>query len=199
MVILGVIAIIIAGVVWNTHSISSLKHQKHAAQATATAQASIANQGKILAQQLEAECKNDPDFHKDHPAFCTRASNLATAVPIVTGPPGIQGLQGPMGPQGLKGDPGAQGPKGDKGPMGLPGSQGPQGNPGVNGTDGAIGPKGDTGDKGDTGSTGPAGPDICDQNNGTWVTVTPVPPDGPFLECSLPPPPDPVIRKENDG
>jgi len=199
---------------------ANAENGKQAAQATVNAQAPLVVKGKDLAQGLNDLCVSDPDFRKEHPSFCSQASQLATATPsaspVVTGPPNITGLEGPRGPKGDKGDPGEPGMRGPQGLKGEPGKSitgpagpaGENGANGVNGSDGAIGPTGPegptgpsgpegspgpVGPKGDTGDTGPAGPDECVKAGGTWVTQTnPIPGGGSQLVCSLPPDPTPT-------
>jgi len=192
-----VIALIIAGVAWNSAAIGDLRHKRNAAQATASAQASIANEGKAIAGAVEGECKADETFRSAHPQLCPRASQLATATPTfipgpagAQGPPGIQGLPGPRGSRGPKGARGPVGENGGAGPIGPQGETGPPGSEGASGSPGPSGPAGETGPTGPPGPTGPAGPDQCKDSGGTWVTLTPTPdPDGkPWLVCVLPEP-----------
>jgi hypothetical protein len=91
MLIVGgaVIALIIAGVAWNSAAIGDLRHKRNAAQATASAQASIANEGKAIAGAVEGECKADKTFRSDHPQLCPRASQLATATPTTPPQPAV--------------------------------------------------------------------------------------------------------------
>ena len=202
------VVVLVAGwMIWQTVSTVSLtdarnqaRAQKTSAQASASALAPIASEGKAIAAQIEAECKADKTFRADHPQLCPRASQLATATPTLIpgpagaqGPQGVQGLAGPRGPRGSRGplgNPGAAGAQGPQGEIGPPGAEGSTGPAGETGPPGPSGPAGETGPTGPPGPTGPAGFDKCKEIGGTWTTVTPIPdPDGtPWLVCVLPEP-----------
>jgi len=202
------VVLLLAGwMIWQTISTVSLtdarnaaRAQKTSAQASVSALAPIASEGKAIAAQIERECKSDAAFRADHPQLCPRASQLATATPTLIpgpagaqGPQGVQGLAGPRGPRGSRGplgNPGAAGAQGPQGEIGPPGADGSTGPAGETGPPGPSGPAGETGPTGPPGPTGPAGPDQCKEIGGTWTTVTPTPdPDGtPWLVCVLPEP-----------
>lgn len=160
-----------------TDARNSERSQKHSAEATISAQATVASKGVNLAGQLEGLCRTDSQFRAEHTGFCTQASQLATAqITPVPGPAGVSGAVGPSGPQGLPGVRGAAGPLGPQGPPGPQGLQGPsgatvtgpagetggQGPPGetVTGPVGAQGPQGDTGASGASGQPGADPSDI---------------------------------------
>jgi len=171
----AVIALIIAGIAWNSAAIGDLRHKRNVAQATASAQASIANEGKAIAGAVEAECKSDKTFRSDHPQLCPRASQLATATPTFI--PGPAGQRGPPGIQGVPGPRGSRGPAGKTvtGPMGEPGAagaQGPQGEIGSTGPSGPAGPSGET-VTGPPGPSGPAGKDAEPQPFDFTFTIPP--------------------------
>jgi hypothetical protein len=153
-----------------TDARNSERSQKHSAEATISAQATVASKGLNLAGQLEGLCRTDKQFRAEHAGFCTQASQLATAqVTLVPGPPGVSGAQGAQGPPGAAGSPGSPGPAGSNGASGQPGSNGGAGSPGASGASGLPGapglpgdpgdqgPKGDQGSQGPVGDTGPAG------------------------------------------
>lgn len=173
----ALMVLIVLGVAWNTHGIRDLTHKRNAAQATASAQASIANEGKAIAGAVEGECKTDKTFRADHPQLCPRASQLATATPALI--PGPAGAQGHAGIQGQPGPRGSLGPRGSRGPLGEPGAagaQGPQGEVGPTGppgSDGAAGPSGPPGPTGETGPSGPAGKDAEPQPFDFTFTIPP--------------------------
>src|SRR6266496_3719165 len=157
LLIAGAAAIVLlAGwMVWQTSSTVSLtdarnkaRAQKTSAQASASALAPLASEGKAIAAQIESECKTDKTFRTDHPQLCPRASQLATATPTL--------IPGPAGQRGL---PGLRGPRGSRGPSGPAGKTvtGPMGDPGAAGAQGPRGEVGETGPPGAT-VTGPAGP-----------------------------------------
>jgi hypothetical protein len=86
-------------VLFNSTRISDLADQKHdavsarsSATAVATAQASLARQGKALAHEADAKCRSSVSYRAQNSALCVRASELATATPSpVAGPQGAQG------------------------------------------------------------------------------------------------------------
>lgn len=173
----AVIALIIVGGAWNTTRINDLTHKRNAAQATASAQASIANEGKAIAGAVEAECKTDKTYRSDHPQLCPRASQLATATPTLI--PGPAGAQGPQGLPGLQGSRGPAGPRGSRGPLGNPGAAGAQGPMGEVGPTGETGPAGATGPQGPQGETGPAGPAGKDAEPQPFDFTFTIPPANP--------------------
>lgn len=97
--ILGAFLLLAVGVGANSVNISKLSAQrdtanagKASATAVATAQASIASQGKALAANVTQKCKSDPKFRAQNYTLCPQASQLATATPTVApGPPGPSG------------------------------------------------------------------------------------------------------------
>jgi hypothetical protein len=175
----GVAAVVLvaAWMVWLTSTSVSLtssrdvaRAQKTSAQASASALAPLASEGKAIAAQIETECKKDGAFRADHPQLCPRASQLATATPTL-----IPGPSGQRGPPGI-GLPGPSGPPGRTvtGPMGEPGAagaQGPQGEVGV-GETGPAGPPGET-VTGPAGPSGPAGKDATPQPFDFTFTIPP--------------------------
>jgi hypothetical protein len=175
----AVVALLAGWMVWQTTSTVSLTHarnqaraQKTSAQASASALAPLASEGKAIAGQIEAECKSDKTFRSDHPQLCPRASQLATATPTLI--PGPAGQRGPQGIQGLAGPRGSRGPSGPvgktvTGPMGEPGAAGAQG------PQGEIGPSGETvtGPAGPSGPSGPAGKDAEPQPFDFTFTIPP--------------------------
>jgi hypothetical protein len=180
------VVVLVAGwMVWSTASTVGLSHSRNAAraaktsaQASASALAPIASEGKAIAAQIETECKTDGRFRADHPQLCPRASQLATATPTLI--PGPAGRQGPQGIQGLPGPRGSQGPPGKTvtGPMGEPGAAGAagrQGDVGGTGPAGPSGPAGDTvtGPPGPSGPEGPAGKDAVPQPFDFTFTIPP--------------------------
>jgi hypothetical protein len=150
---------------------------KKSAEATISAQAPLVTQGVDLAKGINQLCQST-SFQAQHPGFCTRASQLATATPVpLPGPTGAAGIPGPRGPAGPPGLPGPQGPQGSPGPAGADGASGAAGDsggPGAPGASGAAGAQGipgdpglpgapgDQGPKGDQGPTGPEGPPPTD-------------------------------------
>jgi hypothetical protein len=175
------------GLAWNTLRISNLQHQRNSAvsqktsaQAQATAQASIANEGKALAQQVTDRCRTDLTFRADNPSLCPQAARLATATPSpVVGPAGPPG-PAPSNAQVqaavntylalhpppinytvlrafvnayLAAHPAPAGPRGPSG-LSVTGPPGPSGASGAPGT-GATGPSGASGDNGTNGSNAP--------------------------------------------
>src|SRR6266536_161441 len=153
-----VVALLARWMEWQTTSTVSLtdarnkaRAQKTSAQASASALAPLASEGKAIAAQIETECKTDKTFRVDHPQLCPRASQLATAKPT-------PGPQGPQGVPGAQGRPGSRGPAGPQGPAGARGSPGPVGPTGPVGENGGPGSSGASGQPGPTGPTGPAGP-----------------------------------------
>lgn len=73
---------------------------------------------------------------------------VATRIPGLAGPPGMNGTQGirgfpgPTGPRGIQGVQGDTGPTGPVGPRGAQGDVGPQGVQGDTGPTGPVGPRG---------------------------------------------------------
>jgi len=65
---------------------------KTSAAASASAQASVANQGKALAKNVTSQCKTDTKFRQANPTLCVQASVLATVTPSAI--PGPQGAAG---------------------------------------------------------------------------------------------------------
>jgi len=171
------VVVLLAGwMVWQTTSTVSLTNarnearaQKTSAQASASALAPLASEGKAIAGQIEAECKADKTFRSDHPQLCPRASQLATATPtLIPGPAGQRGIQGLPGPRGSRGPSGPAG-KTVTGPMGEPGAAGAQG---PQGEIGATGPSGET-VTGPAGPSGPAGKDAEPQPFDFTFTIPP--------------------------
>jgi len=72
-----------------TDSRNQARAQKTSAQASASALAPLASEGKAIAGQIEAECKADKTFRADHPQLCPRASQLATATPTTPPQPAV--------------------------------------------------------------------------------------------------------------
>lgn len=184
----ALIVLIGVGTAWNATSNHHLNHrldvaqaQKTSAQNSASAQASIANEGRAIAGAVEAECKTDKTFRVDHPQLCPRASQLATAKPTLV--PGPAGQRGPQGLPGLPGPRGSRGPSGRTvtGPMGEPGAagaQGPMGEVGETGPAGAAGAEGSPGPSGPSGPSGPAGKDAEPQPFDFTFTIPPANPAG---------------------
>lgn len=194
LAVIAAFALFAFGLAWNSVRISNLQHQKNsavsqktAAQASGSAQASIANEGKALAQQVTDRCRTDLAFRENNPSLCPQAQRLATATP-----PPILGPVGPPGP--APSDAQVQAAVNQymvlhpppinytvlrafvnsylaahpapAGPPGSPGSSvtGPPGPSGANGTGatGPPGPSGASGANGENGSNGTNAPVVTD-------------------------------------
>ena len=173
------VVVLLAGwMVWSTTSTVSLtssRDQARAAKTTAEASASalapLASEGKAIAAQIETECKTDKTFRADHPQLCPRASQLATATSTLI--PGPAGARGPQGVQGPPGPRGSSGPRGSRGPLGEPGAAGAQGPQGEIGATGPSGAEGSPGPIGPSGPSGPAGKDATPQPFDFTFTIPP--------------------------
>jgi len=173
------VVVLLAGwMVWSTTSTVSLtssRDQARAAKTTAEASASalapLASEGKAIAAQIETECKTDKTFRADHPQLCPRASQLATATSTLI--PGPAGARGPQGVQGPPGPRGSSGPRGSRGPLGEPGAAGAQGPQGEIGATGPSGAEGSPGPTGPSGPSGPAGKDATPQPFDFTFTIPP--------------------------
>ncbi len=183
MLAAGVAFLVLLGgwIAWSTTSTVGLtssrdqaRAQKTSAQASASALAPLASEGKAIAAQIESECKTDKTFRADHPQLCPRASQLVTATPtLIPGPAGRPGRRGVQGLPGPRGSRGPSGPPGKTGPMGEPGAAGAQGPRGEIGATGPSGAEGSPGPSGPSGPSGPAGKDATPQPFDFTFTIPP--------------------------
>lgn len=158
---------------------------KMSAAASASAQASVANQGKALAKDVTKECRS-VKFRNVNPTLCVQASVLATATPSpIPGPAGPTGPSGPIGAaasqsqiqtavdaylnvhprpidytvlRGFVNSYLAAHPA-PSGPVGSPGQSGASGINGASGEPGVSGSSGQSGASGLSGDPGKAGVD----------------------------------------
>jgi hypothetical protein len=86
----ALLALLLGYIMWSNTTNSGLSSDrdkqragKTSAQASLSAVAPIASEGKAIAAQIETECKADATFRADHPQLCPRASQLATATPTL--------------------------------------------------------------------------------------------------------------------
>ena len=213
----GAFVLLGMGLFWNSARITALQHQRNeavaaktSAQASGSAQASIADQGKALAQEVAARCRTDREFRLDNPSLCPQAAHLATitAVPGPTGPPGpapsdtqVQAAVSaylalhppPINYTVLKSfvesylaaHPAPPGPSGPPGSPGPPGASGAAGSPGAAGTPGQPGAPGPSGANGSNGTDAPKITAINPAQDGDTLTLTFVFSDGTSIPVTV--------------